>query len=190
MKSYKLLLSLCLALFFIAGCATQEIQKANEVNMKITSTAFQQNTAIPSGHTCDSKSPLSPPLVFSDVPEEAASLVLIMDDPDVPKALKADGMFDHWVLFNIPADAKEISEGKSIGIAGLNGAGQNSYTGPCPPPQYEPSTHRYFFKLYALDAMLDLPKNSDKKTVETAMEGHIIEQATLVGIYKRAKKTN
>ncbi|MEK6942478.1 MAG: YbhB/YbcL family Raf kinase inhibitor-like protein [Nanoarchaeota archaeon] len=158
--------------------------------MKITSTEFQQNGLIPSKYTCDGIKPVNPQLVFSDVPEEAISLVLIMDDPDVPKALKADGMFDHWVLFNIPSDAKGIEEGKSIGIAGLNGAGQNAYTGPCPPPQYEPSTHRYFFKLYALDAMLDLPKNSDKKTVETAMEGHIIEQATLVGIYKRTKKTN
>ena len=73
-----------------------------------------------------------------------------MDDPDVPKALKADGMFDHWVLFNIPSDAKGIEEGKSIGIAGLNGAGQNAYTGPCPPPQYEPSTHRYFFQAFTL----------------------------------------
>ena len=175
-------------LLFIIGCARQEnnINRANGVvEMKITSPAFSYNASIPSKYTCDSQSQPNPPLVFEAVPKGAKSLALVMDDPDVPKALKPDGMFDHWVIFNIPPDLKGIEEGKSIGIVGLNGAGKNAYVGPCPPPQYEPSTHRYFFKLYALDTILNIPKSSGKKALETAMEGHIVAEAQLMGTYKR-----
>jgi len=103
----------------------------------------------------------------------------------VPKALHADGVFDHWVLFNIPAETREIPEGGSVGIAGANGAGKNAYTGPCPPPQYEPSEHRYVFKLYALDSELPLQAGATKADVEKVMEGHIVAQTELVGTYKR-----
>jgi len=89
------------------------------------------------------------------------------------------------VLFNISPDTREIPEGKSVGIAGANGAGKNAYTGPCPPPQYEPSEHRYIFKLYALDSELPLQAGATKEDVEKAMEGHIVAQAQLVGRYKR-----
>ncbi|MCR4280835.1 MAG: YbhB/YbcL family Raf kinase inhibitor-like protein [Candidatus Kaiserbacteria bacterium] len=154
-------------------------------NLSITSTAFEQNARIPSKYTCDEDRTINPPLAFSGVPEGAKSLALIMDDPDVPKALHADGVFDHWVLFNIPPATKGIPEGQSIGTAGANGAGGNSYYGPCPPPQYEPSEHRYIFRLYALDTMLMLKEGAAKEEVLKAMEGHIIEQAELIGKYKR-----
>ena len=108
-----------------------------------------------------------------------------MDDPDVPKQLRPDGVFDHWTLFNIPASMSEIPEGGSVGIAGANGAGKNAYTGPCPPPQYEPSEHRYVFTLYALDRMLDLKAGATKQEVKAAMQGHILEQTQLIGKYKR-----
>ncbi|OHB19612.1 MAG: kinase inhibitor, partial [Parcubacteria group bacterium RIFCSPHIGHO2_01_FULL_56_18] len=124
-------------------------------------------------------------LSIGGVPEGTKSLALIMDDPDVPKVLRADGVFDHWVLFNIPADTREIPEGGSIGVAGANSAGKNAYAGPCPPPQYEPSEHRYVFKLYALDSELPLQAGATKEEVEKAMEGHILGQTQLVGRYKR-----
>ncbi len=160
----------------------------------LASPAFEQNGRIPSKFTCDGDRSINPPLKFSGVPEEAKSLALIMDDPDVPKVLHPDGVFDHWVLFNIPPPPNpptggggtlEIAEGKSVGIAGVNGRGDRAYTGPCPPPQYEPSEHRYIFVLYALDSTLALNAGATKQEVLKAMEGHILAQARLVGRYSR-----
>ena len=153
--------------------------------LTLTSSAFAEGASIPPRFTCDGDRSVSPALSIGGVPEGTKSLALIMDDPDVPKALHADGVFDHWVLFNIPADTREIPEGTSVGVAGANGAGKNAYTGPCPPPQYEPSEHRYVFKLYALDSELALQQGATKADVEKAMEGHIVAQAQLVGRYKR-----
>ena len=153
--------------------------------LTLTSSAFAEGASIPPRFTCDGDRSVSPALSIAGVPEGTKSLALIMDDPDVPKALHADGVFDHWVLFNIPADTREIPEGTSVGVAGANGAGKNAYTGPCPPPQYEPSEHRYVFKLYALDSELPLQAGAAKADVEKAMEGHIVAQAQLVGRYKR-----
>ena len=147
--------------------------------MKIFSTAFAHNSSIPGKYTCQGEN-ISPPLSFSGIPENTKSLVLLMDDPDVPKNLKPDGMFDHWVIYNIPSTTREIEEGKTpSGTQGLNGAGQAKYTGPCPPDR----EHRYFFKLYALDSMLDLPENSDKAMVEEAMKDKILGKAELIGLY-------
>lgn len=151
----------------------------------LMSPAFADNASIPPRFTCDGDRSVSPALSIAGVPEGAKSLALIMDDPDVPKALHADGVFDHWVLFNIPADTREIPEGGSVGVAGANGAGKNAYIGPCPPPQYEPSEHRYIFRLYALDSELPLQAGATKEEVEKAMEGHIIARTQLVGRYKR-----
>ena len=111
--------------------------------MKITSSAFENNGTIPSKYSCDGQS-INPPLAFQDVPEKAKSLVMLMDDPDVPKNLKPDGVFDHWVVYNIPTTVHEISENSvPQGVSqGLKGAGQEKYTGPCPPDR----EHRYFFK--------------------------------------------
>ncbi|KKW23068.1 MAG: YbhB and YbcL [Candidatus Kaiserbacteria bacterium GW2011_GWC2_52_8b] len=152
--------------------------------LTLTSSAFDAQASIPSQFTCDGKG-INPPLTFGGVPESTKSLVLIMDDPDVPKALKQDGIFDHWVLFNIPPTTKEIASGEMVGTLGGNGAGKNQYAAPCPPKQYEPSEHRYFFKLYALDTELSLSTGASKSDVEKAMQGRIIAEAQLVGKYKR-----
>lgn len=155
-------------------------------NLSITSTAFAEGGRIPSEYTCDASSAINPPLIFSGVPEGAKSLVLIMDDPDVPKALKPDGVFDHWVLFNISPDTKGIAEGESAGTAGRSGSGTNDYVGPCPPPEYEPKEHRYVFTLYALDARLPLKEGASKQEVLKAIEGHVIERAQIIGRYSRS----
>lgn len=156
------------------------------MSMKITSPAFANSERIPTKYTCDGERFLSPPLSITEVPAEATSLALIMDDPDVPIALREDGIFTHWVLFNVPSTTFEIPEGADVGTFGANTRGEPRYTGPCPPPEYEPSTHRYFFKLYALDATLNFPKGATKGDVEAAMDGHILETAEMYGTYSRS----
>ena len=178
----KLKYFLMLMIVFIISCAQQQetqIQKTTGVfEMKLTSTAFAHNGAIPSEFTCDS-SDVSPPLSIGDIPSNAKSLVLIMDDPDAPV-----GTWDHWVVFNIPTTTKQIQKGtEPSGIAGKNSWGRTGYGGPCPPS----GTHRYFFKLYALDIELNLPEGSTKKDLERAMQGHILAQAELMGTYKRSR---
>ena len=155
-----------------------------ETTLTLTSPVFEHNALIPSRFTCDGEN-ISPPLSWSEVPEGAKSFALLMDDPDVPKQLRPDGVFDHWTLFNIPPTISGIPEGGTTGIAGANGAGKDEYTGPCPPKQYEPSEHRYFFRLYALDSMLSLGTGAQKADVLKAMEGHILAEAELMGRYKR-----
>ena len=108
-----------------------------------------------------------------------------MHDPDVPKEVRADGVFNHWVVYNIAPDVDRIPEGGKPGVEGLNTRGKAGYTGPCPPPQYEPSTHRYFFSVYALNAELPLQPNATKEKLLFAMEGHIASSATLMGTYSR-----
>lgn len=154
------------------------------MTLSLTSPAFQNGASIPSQFTCDAEN-VSPPLTIAGVPEGAKSLVLLMDDPDVPKALRPDGVFDHWTLFNIPPDTTEIPQAGIVGTVGTNGAGKNIYTGPCPPREYEPSEHRYFFKLYALDSLLSLGTGMTKQEVLDAMEEHVLAQAELMGRYKR-----
>jgi Raf kinase inhibitor-like YbhB/YbcL family protein len=153
--------------------------------LMLTSTAFAEGGAIPSRYTCDASMPTNPPLAISGVPEGTKSLTLIVDDPDVPKRLKPDGVFDHWVLFNIPPDVVTIGEGDAPGTSGMSGTGQGEYVPPCPPPQYEPSEHRYVFTLYALDAELNIPEGASKQDVLKAMEGHVLDEAKLVGRYRR-----
>lgn len=149
--------------------------------MKITSLAFADNGSIPVNYTCDGEN-INPPLHFHAVPVAAQSLVLLMDDPDVPRRLRADGVWDHWVVFNIPPDMTEIVEGEApLGIHGTSTSGHTTYHGPCPPDR----EHRYFFKLFALDIMLDLPPGAAKREVEQAMTGHVLAQAELVGRYER-----
>lgn len=145
--------------------------------MKITSSVFSQNSPIPSKYTCDGKN-ISPPLQFSEVPEEAKSLVLICDDPDAPGRV-----FDHWTLWNIDPKTNEIGEGKvPLGATqGVTDFGQVGWGGPCPPS----GTHRYFFKLYALDATLKIPYQAKKEDIEKAMKGHALAQAELVGRYTK-----
>jgi len=148
-------------------------------NMKISSTAFNHNEKIPSKYTCDGEN-VSPPLQFLDVPENAKSLALIVDDPDAPSKT-----WVHWVIYNINPDVSEVEEDSvpEGGIEVVTDFGKPGYGGPCPPP----GVHRYFFKLYALDSSLDFPQNTTKQMVEEKMKDHIIDQAELIGLYSRSK---
>ena len=144
--------------------------------MKISSSAFADGSAIPAKYTCDG-SDTCPQFSFTDVPPNAKSLALIMDDPDAP-----GGTFDHWIVWNIPANTTAIAEGKAPqGVAGKNGFGKSGYGGPCPPS----GEHRYFFKLYALDTTLNLSASSKKSDLQNAMKDHTVGQAQIVGRYKR-----
>ncbi len=173
--------------FLGAGCInpapsrTTDFNQQTNINsshsMEISSDAFMNNQAIPRQYTCDG-SDSSPNLDFNGVPTGTKSLVLIVDDPDAP-----GGTFDHWILFNIPPQTTGISPGGSAGTVGKNSFGNIAYGGPCPPDR----EHRYFFKLYALDAELALQTGTSKKAVEEAMQGHILEQAVLMGTYDRPR---
>lgn len=144
--------------------------------MKISSSAFGHNGMIPSEYTCDGDD-VSPPLEISDVPKEAKSLAIIMDDPDAPM-----GTFTHWVLWNIPPDKTKFARGEKTAFGhGKTSFGAKSYGGPCPPG----GTHRYFFKAYALDLVLSLKDGASKSDLEKAMKGHILAESSLVGKYSR-----
>jgi Raf kinase inhibitor-like YbhB/YbcL family protein len=149
--------------------------------LSITSPAFSAGGSIPSKFTCDAPQAVNPALVFSGVPAKTQALVLIMDDPDVPKTLVPSGEFVHWLLWDIPATSKGIAEGEGKG--GINGMGRPGYMGPCPPDR----SHRYFFKLYAVDTAITSPIKN-KAELEKAMEGHIIQKAELIGNYEKVKK--
>ena len=145
-------------------------------NMKFT-TVFKHNDSIPSQYTCDGQD-LAPELTISEVPSGAKELVLIVDDPDAPM-----GTWVHWVLYNIPTDTLKIDE-KNLpqGVKqGMTDFGKIGWGGPCPPS----GTHRYFFKLYAIDKNLDLPQGVGKSEVEAAIKGHVVEKVELIGLYKR-----
>lgn len=139
----------------------------------VASPAFAHNGFIPVKYTCDGED-VNPALEIKNIPAEAKSIVLIVDDPDAPA-----GTWDHWVVWNIPAG--NIEENSTPGVEGMNSFGKHSYGGPCPPY----GTHRYFFKVYTLDIKLDIDKNSGKKQVEKAMEGHVLAKGELVGLYSR-----
>ena len=144
--------------------------------MKITSPAFQHTKEIPSEYTCEG-SDTSPEFNIEDVPEGTKSLVLINDDPDAPGRT-----WDHWIVFNIPPHVTKIEKGKEPkGVAGTNSWGRTGYGGPCPPS----GIHRYYFKLYALDVMLNLASGATKKQLLKEMENHILGEAQLMGKYKR-----
>lgn len=154
----------------------------------LTSPAFEQNEHIPEKFTCDGEQ-VSPELKISGVPEDAQSLALLMDDPDIPKELYPNGgTFDHWVVFNIPADTTDVAEGTAPpGTGGVNGRGKIGYTGPCPPTKYKPNEHRYFFRMYALGTKLELNEGATKDDVLTATAGHVLAVAELMGRYSREK---
>jgi Raf kinase inhibitor-like YbhB/YbcL family protein len=154
----------------------------------LTSPAFEHDGMIPEKYTCDGNRELSPPLTISDVPEAAKSLVLIMDDPDIPEIVKQRiglSAYDHWTLFNIPPETREIPEGGTAGTPGATTGGELRYTGPCPPPDHEPSEHRYIFKLYALIAPLELPAGARKEQVLDALAPLLLAETELIGRYSR-----
>jgi len=152
------------------------------MEIKITSSAFEEGGLIPAKYTCDGAD-VSPPLQWDAVPEGTRSIALICDDPDAPM-----GTWVHWVLFNLPSDAKELAENipteetlPNGAKQGVNDFGRIGYGGPCPPG----GTHRYFFKIYALDTEVDLQAGADKRRLLKTMEGHILGQDQLIGKYKR-----
>jgi Raf kinase inhibitor-like YbhB/YbcL family protein len=153
------------------------------VSFELTSTAFSAGETIPKKFTCDGPD-VSPKLSWNDPPAKTESFALIMDDPDAPA-----GTWVHWVLYDVPADAKELPEGvpKQEQLAsgarqGRNDFGRIGYGGPCPPPG---KPHRYFLKLYALDTKLNLKSGATKADLERAMKGHILAQADRIGRYGR-----
>ncbi len=150
---------------------------ADASGLKITSSAFQNNGMIPAKYTCD-VADSNPPLRIENVPAGTKSLALIVDDPDT-----AHGVWVHWVMWNIDPKTTEIRKNSVPQGAkqGINDHRKNGYNGPCPPT----GTHRYFFKLYALDTVLPLDTDSRKSDLEKAMKGHIIGEAQLMGRYRR-----
>lgn len=153
--------------------------------LTLTSPVFKEGEKIPSKYTCEGDN-VNPELHIANVPKNARSLVLIMDDPDVPEFIRKEKMYDHWIVFNIPPSTTIIKENiQPQGTSGKNTSGGLGYVGPCPPDR----EHRYFFKLYALDIDLHaLPKGASKKDVEQAMEGHILDKAQLMGRYEKQNK--
>ena len=153
--------------------------------MQITSSVFREGEAIPRKYTCDGED-VSPPLSWSGAPEGTESFVLIADDPDAPV-----GTWVHWVIYDLPVGVTSLPEGVEAverphvgGISGITDFRRLGYGGPCPPS----GTHRYFFKLYALDTVMDLPAGATKKKLLQAMEGHILDQTELVGTYEKGRK--
>jgi Raf kinase inhibitor-like YbhB/YbcL family protein len=150
-----------------------------ESQMKLSSSAFENNQSIPAKYTCDGEN-VNPPLVIVDVTEGTQSLALIVDDPDAP-----GGTFTHWLVWNIDPQTTEITEGgiPSEATQGKNDFGKNGWGGPCPPS----GTHRYFFKLYALDKKIDLSQSANKGDLEREIKGHILSQTQLVGLYNKGR---
>lgn len=140
----------------------------------VESTVFSHNGHIPLQYTCEGEN-INPPLIVSDVPDGTRSLALIMEDPDAPK-----GTFYHWVAWNIVPN-EPIAENSIPGQSGINSFGKTGYGGPCPPS----GTHRYYFKVFALDSMLDLPAGADRQALLDAMQGHVLASGELMGRYKK-----
>jgi Raf kinase inhibitor-like YbhB/YbcL family protein len=145
--------------------------------LTVSSPAFESNQLIPAKYTCDGND-VNPPLTIEGIPEGTKTLALIVDDPDAPM-----GTWDHWIVWNIPAATSKIEENAVPGTEGMNDFRRRPYGGPCPPS----GTHRYFFKVYALDVKLDLSPTSRKRDVEKAMQGHVLAKGELVGLYRRSR---
>ena len=176
MKSFiHVLMVAAIASFFAIPGAQAEERTMNKLQIK--SPVFPHNGMIPSKFTCDGAD-VSPPLSMVNIPEKTRTLALIVDDPDAPA-----GAWVHWVVWNIGAGTKEIPEDSvpQGAIQGTNDFGKQRYGGPCPPS----GTHRYYFKLYALDASLALKSGATKAQIEEAMKGHVLAQAELIGLYRR-----
>ncbi len=176
MKAFVVLLSAAVVLSLIQiRSVSGEERKMSELS--ISSSAFSQNGMIPPKYTCDG-SDVNPPLSFGNVPEKTRTLALIVDDPDAPR-----GIWIHWVAWTIGPGTKEIPENTvpQGALQGTNDFRKQGYGGPCPPS----GTHRYFFKLYALDAVLPLKAGATKAQLEEAMKGHVLAQAELIGRYGR-----
>jgi Raf kinase inhibitor-like YbhB/YbcL family protein len=169
----------CVSLaWFPARCYSQ----GTPAKMEIQSLAFQEGGVIPNLYTCKGKN-ISPPLSWSGVPAGTAGIALIVEDPDAPM-----GTYDHWVVFNLPPDSNDLPEavpaGKRLSNGALQGVttgGKNGYLGPCPPS----GTHRYFFKIYAVDKKIDLKSGATKKELLKAMQRHILAEGQLMGMFSK-----
>lgn len=153
----------------------------------LTSSAFEENGTIPPRYTCDGEG-VQPPLAVADIPAGTVSLALLCDDPDIPQFVRERmgiDTYDHWTIFNIPVSGTECTIEEGVvpegAVVGQNSGGENNYHGPCPPD----GEHRYVFKLFALDRMLELNEDATKADVLAAIEGHVLEATTLIGRYAR-----
>ncbi len=173
----RVTLTLALIIVVLTACQAPAVDTSNATPFKLSSPAFQDSGLISQKFTCQGNN-VSPELDWSEAPANTKSFVLIAEDPDAP-----GGTFTHWVLFDIPADTKQLAEGASpIGVSGANGMSQAAYMGPCPPN----GIHRYYFRLYALDVpSLNLKTGAARGEVEAAMKGHVIGVADTMGRYEQ-----
>src|SRR5947207_11460008 len=194
MQRYFAAIILSTLLSALLGCASRSttappepaVTKSQEKKMeiKLESSAFKDGQSIPKQYTCDGVN-ISPPLDWSGVPKNGKTLAIICDDPDAPA-----GTWVHWVVYNLPADDMGLIENTPAtdkltggGLEGKNDFGKIGYGGPCPPS----GTHRYFFRLYALDALLELNPGAPRKELEKVLRGHLTAQTELMGTYSRPK---
>ena len=182
----KFILVLLGVMTILCSCKSDKTIKpetgGDKMELKVMSSAFEDKGMIPSKYTCDGED-VSPAIVWENVPKGTKSIALISDDPDAPM-----GTWVHWVLFNLPGDSNGLGENvpgtetlQTGGIQGLNSWGRTGYGGPCPPS----GTHRYFFKVYALDAMLNLDSKAKKEDLLRGMAMHILAEGQIMGKYKR-----
>jgi Raf kinase inhibitor-like YbhB/YbcL family protein len=167
----------CVSFLFTLFIIIAMTSFTNEIKLTVTSTSFNDNGMIPVKYSCEGQE-ISPPLKITDIPLGAKSLALTVHDPDAP----AKGGFTHWVVWNIDTDGN-IPENFKSAEQGLNGSNKAGYKGMCPPS----GTHHYHFKVYALNAHLDIERNTDKSGLERAMRGHIMAEGALVGLYTKTK---
>lgn len=172
-----LFIAVAAIVFYGSRKTDYNLPKANQTNMEITSIAFKNGEPIPRKYTCQGEN-INPLLAIQDAPVETKSFALIMDDPDAPM-----GTFIHWVVWNIASDTNVIPENSvpQGGIQAPGSSGKRGYVGPCPPS----GKHRYFFKLYALDAVLDLPVDVSLENMKPGIDKHILAEAELMGLYKK-----
>lgn len=179
-----LLLVAMIALRHAGATGQAQPERRNQGMFQLTSSAFEHESNIPTQYSCDGRN-ISPELSWSAAPAGTKSFVLVMHDPDAPIA----GGYTHWLVYNIPASAHHIPENAPNqdqlpggGMQGKNDSGKYGYTGPCPPS----GTHRYYFRLYALDTELGRDSGASKASLEKAIHGHILATAELLGRYKRS----
>jgi Raf kinase inhibitor-like YbhB/YbcL family protein len=187
LKRYSTWIVACICVFLTGACSQQASEPSGPedavTGLQISSPAFANGEQIPVNYTCDGED-ISPALEWGGVPENAHSLVLIVDDPDAPT-----GTWLHWLIYDIPGNVDGLPEGAAsnpaiarIGSQGQNDFSKTDYGGPCPPGG---PAHHYYFRLYALDELLNLPPESTRSDVEAAMKTHILAEAQLMGVYGR-----
>ena len=177
---------------FLVGCGiflpAKGVKAEDNMTLTLQSAAIRDGGEIPTKYTCEGAD-ISPPLAWNGVPEGTRSLVLIVDDPDAPDPRAPRMTWVHWVVYNIPSDAGGLAEGTASATLppgteqGLNDWKRGTYGGPCPPI----GRHRYFHKLYAVDTVLTFKSKPTKAEIETALEGHVIEQTELIGTYEKTR---